>query len=93
MNFSRGRKSGRESRLIISYAGILSFFIFGNEVCIEREMWFLHVYICIYTRVWLDPRFYTRFRRSSQAFLASSIVYLWLFQRLYCINDVEVFCW
>lgn len=73
MNFSRGRKSGRESRLIISYAGILAFFIFGNEVCIEREMWFLHVYICIYTRVWLDPRFYTRFSSIEPGF--SCLVY------------------
>lgn len=64
---------------------VFSHFIFRNEVCIQREMWFL----CVYIRICLD----LCFRWSSRLFLPRlSIVYLWIFQRLY-INDVKVFWW
>lgn len=64
---------------------VFSRFIFRNEVCIQREMWFL----CVYIRICLD----LCFRWSSRLFLPRlSIVYLWIFQRLY-INDVKVFWW
>lgn len=90
--FWGGKKSGRESRVIISYTGFLSFHFWKRSVHRAWDVIFVYIYICI--RVWLDPRIYTRFRWSSSVFLAS-IVYcistIRIFQRLCCINDVEVF--
>lgn len=64
MNFSRGRKSDRESRVIISYTGFLSFHFSKRSVHPARDV----VFVCIYTYMF---RFV--FSLIEQAFLASII--------------------
>lgn len=87
LNFSRGRKSGRESRVIISYTGFLSFHFW--KLSVHRAWDVVFVYVCtwsiVFTRAFVD--------RATLFLPRLSIVYiyLWLFQSLYRINDVERF--
>ena len=87
LNFSRGRKSGRESRVIISYTGFLSFHFWKLSVHRAWDVVFVRVYTwsIVFTRAFVD--------RATLFLPRLSIVYiyLWLFQSLCRINDVERF--